>query len=330
MWGGNLLSQDEAYTILAQALVGHTEDIERALKTVEDGLRYGQDHPVTLEALEEDRQLWLDTHARNGHRQTTTETPLDRSPEREPYTPTLPVINAANQDIPRMPDMAWKALQAHNTPPRLFMHGHQPIRYEIDAHEQTPIIVDLTPTRLRHELARAAKWIAYPKPTKDMPKPLPRAALPPFWVVEDMLARPDMPLPYLVRITEIPVFASDETLITWPGYHQGSRLLYVPAAGLSIPERMPRRSPCTISLRCNNYSASSSHDFPFASPADRTNAVDLFLLPYVRDLITGHTPLHLIESPGPGSGKGLLADTLMRPAVGKHLGIITEAGSEDE
>jgi hypothetical protein len=45
-----LLSEDQAYGALAHALVGHTDDRERALKTVVDGLKYGQAHPITLEA----------------------------------------------------------------------------------------------------------------------------------------------------------------------------------------------------------------------------------------------------------------------------------------
>jgi hypothetical protein len=55
----DLLSEDQAYGALAQALVGHTEDLKRALKTVEDGLAYGRAHPFTLEALEAERRAWL-------------------------------------------------------------------------------------------------------------------------------------------------------------------------------------------------------------------------------------------------------------------------------
>jgi hypothetical protein len=42
--------------------VGHTDDLERALKTVEDGLAYGQAHPITLAELKAERQAWLDQH----------------------------------------------------------------------------------------------------------------------------------------------------------------------------------------------------------------------------------------------------------------------------
>jgi hypothetical protein len=63
---GGLLSEEHAYGTLAQALVGHTQDLECALKTVEDGLAYGKVHPITLDTLEVERQVWLDQHfARN-------------------------------------------------------------------------------------------------------------------------------------------------------------------------------------------------------------------------------------------------------------------------
>jgi VirE N-terminal domain len=59
---GGLLGDDQAYAALAQALVGHTDALERALKTVQDGLAYGQAHPITPEALEAERHAWLDAH----------------------------------------------------------------------------------------------------------------------------------------------------------------------------------------------------------------------------------------------------------------------------
>jgi VirE N-terminal domain len=58
--GGGLLSEDEAYGALAQALVGHTDDLQRALKTVEDGLAYGKSQPITLDELEAERQRWIE------------------------------------------------------------------------------------------------------------------------------------------------------------------------------------------------------------------------------------------------------------------------------
>jgi hypothetical protein len=64
---GGLLTEDQAYGALAETLVGRTNDLERALKTVEDGLAYGQAHPITLEALEAERRSWLEAHRHLSH-----------------------------------------------------------------------------------------------------------------------------------------------------------------------------------------------------------------------------------------------------------------------
>ncbi len=64
---GGLLSYDQAYTVLERALNGHTDDMAAALRTVKDGLAYGHAHPITLEALEAERQAWLDAHVSTSH-----------------------------------------------------------------------------------------------------------------------------------------------------------------------------------------------------------------------------------------------------------------------
>jgi hypothetical protein len=54
---------------------------------------------------------------------------------------------------------------------------------------------------------------------------------PPARLIEDMLAEPDAPLPTLRAITDVPIFASDGTLIAVPGYHPDSGIYYRPAPG---------------------------------------------------------------------------------------------------
>jgi hypothetical protein len=56
---GGLLREDEAYNALECALIGHTEDLKAALKTVKKFLDYGMAYPIRIEALEAERQAWL-------------------------------------------------------------------------------------------------------------------------------------------------------------------------------------------------------------------------------------------------------------------------------
>ncbi len=58
--------------MLEEALVGHTEDMVAALKTVRDGLAYGIAAPITLEALEAERQAWIRQHRHVHPRQEWT------------------------------------------------------------------------------------------------------------------------------------------------------------------------------------------------------------------------------------------------------------------
>jgi hypothetical protein len=70
--------------------------------------------------------------------------------------------------------------------------------------------------------------------------------------------------------------------------------------------------------------------FPFAGPGDRAAAVVPVILPFVRHLIDGATPLHLFDSPQPGSGKTLLADVVAIPALGKEPAATTEVANADD
>jgi len=58
--------------------------------------------------------------------------------------------------------------------------------------------------------------------------------------------------------------------------------------------------------------------------------VAFLLLPFVRELIDGSTPLHLIEKPTPGTGAGLLAEALTFPSAGRQISTMTEGRDEDE
>src|SRR5262249_19334649 len=141
-------------------------------------------------------------------------------------------------------------------------------------------------------------------------------ALPPPHVVKDMLARPDPPLPVLERIVHAPVFASDGTLVTASGYHPASRAYLFLAPGFSLPPISSQPSPREISQARALIVEELLGDFPFAGEAERAHAVALLLLSFVRSMIHGPTPLHLIEKPSPGTGAGLLVEVLTFPATG--------------
>ena len=71
-------------------------------------------------------------------------------------------------------------------------------------------------------------------------------------------------------------------------------------------------------------------DFLFVNDRECVHAVELLILPFVRALIDGPTPLHLIEKPTPGTGATLLTDVLIYPATGRPIAAMTEGRDEDE
>lgn len=241
----------------------------------------------------------------------------------------LPSINAGDGDLARVTDAAWGAvMQKNKTEPCLFMLLRQPVRLAHDGKRKLDI-QPLTAERLREEVARDARWFA-PRVDKETGEEVQIKAKPPRDVVINMLQVATLPLPWLMRVVSVPVFAPDGRLITEPGYDEASGVYYDPAPGLDIPAIADAPTVEGIAAARDLLVNDFLGDFPFVSDADKAHALAAILHPFVRSLIAGVTPLHGIEATGPGSGKGLLAAAVVRPFAGSSIGIITQPDTEDE
>ena len=233
-----------------------------------------------------------------------------------------PWLFAQEGDLTVITPRAWTALQARNTPPRLFLCDGSPVRLARDE-DGAFVLEELSVTRMRHEVARAAHFYIH---VNDRAVEV----LPPKALVEDVLATQGPPIPPLRRIVEVPVFAPDGSLQATPGYHAAGQTLYAPRPGFKLPDIPPHPRPQDV-RRARQWIDELLADFPFVSQADRAHAVALFVLPYVRDVIGADpTPGHLIEAPTPGSGKSLLADVVTYPFAGRAVSTVTEARDDDE
>jgi putative DNA primase/helicase len=107
-------------------------------------------------------------------------------------------------------------------------------------------------------------------------------------------------------------------------------VFHVPRPGLVVPgiPTKPDRSDIASARRL--LLEELLVDFMFVSDAETAHTVALLVQPFVRSLIDGPTPLFLVESPTPGTGKGLLTQVCMVPAIGGHLPMMTEGGDEAE
>ncbi|MGI8406418.1 MAG: hypothetical protein ACR2OE_16935 [Thermomicrobiales bacterium] len=248
----------------------------------------------------------------------------DDEPTEEDGPVLRPAIDAGNQDLEIASAQGWAAIQRSNDPPRLFRFGGVPVRVEGSEDGDVPVAQTLTEDRFGHELARSAFWFKITQKGEEKP------ASPPSRVIRDMLAAPSYPLPALLAIVQAPIFAADGSLQTEPGYHDAGRSFYAPAPDFIVPPVPEHPNDQDVEHAKSLIVDDLLGEFPFISKAELANTVALFLDPYIRNLIDGPTPLRLIEAPTPGSGKGLLADVILRAAIGRHVNIMPAANDDDE
>lgn len=239
----------------------------------------------------------------------------------------LPEIWAFDPDLTLMASQAWDALWKQNEKEQtLFLWNDMPCRMRTtDAGHR--VMVPINADMLRCECDRAAVWFTYGKKGEKY-NASPQPALMRF-----MLAMAEIRLPKLNRIVTAPVFYKHPNynqicLQSEYGYNDKSKIY------LDIKkEEKPFIIESPTDTMMNDARVMIEDllaDFPFASECDRVNAIGLMLLPFVRDIIKGSTPLHLIEAPIPGSGKNLLLDVLVPPGVGHNYKQIAEGKDDDE
>lgn len=221
-----------------------------------------------------------------------------------------PVIDVTSLDIPIVAGAVWDAIITANNPPTLFRRGDDMVRLNHTERGSLRLTV-VDDARMAGIIARAARILRTDSHGDT------RGVAPPSALVDDCLVNVDPRLPIITRIVTAPTLGPDLTVIQFSGYHARARLYYDPRSGLEVPSVPEQPTPADIHNARALILDDLLVDFPFTSDADRAHAVALFLLPFVRELIAGPTPLHLIEAPVMGSGKSLLAEVLLLPALGE-------------
>jgi putative DNA primase/helicase len=235
----------------------------------------------------------------------------------------LPRIYANNHHLPSAVEEALDALQAANSPERIFSRGTSLVRIETDD-DGVVRIVPLTTDSLRGELARAAYYYRFSREKKEIP------AFPPIEVVKDILALPSRPFPVLNRVTRIPIFGSGKTLQLQPGYNKAARIYYAPVAGCDIPPVPQCPSKKEVAEARRLITNEVLGDFPFYSDADRANAVALIIQQAARELVKGSTPIYGIDKPTPGTGATLLCDAISCIITGQKPSVMAAPPDEAE
>jgi hypothetical protein len=237
--------------------------------------------------------------------------------------PPLPEIVVTDRELRDLTSEAMDALLLNNNPPTLFQRGGALTRIR-HSEQGAPFLELLTESALRGMMTRTANWRRL---TRSGPVPVD----PPINVVRDVLALPGWPrIPVLDGIVEAPTFSSSGTLLTQPGYDETGRLWFHAPPGLVIPGVPENPTPEQVVAARDLLHNELLGDFPFVDEAARANALAAMLLPFARELCGDLTPLHLIDAPTPGTGKGLLADMLTIPATGRSAEIMAEGRDDEE
>jgi hypothetical protein len=217
----------------------------------------------------------------------------------------------------------WAALLPSQKP-KLYVRNGELVRIRNAEHGKQ--IQPVSKDAMHGALMRCAKWVRVKKSEKygdytDDDKP-------PNEVAADMLQYPHPGLPRLEAVVASPCFSHDGRLVDRPGFDEMAAIYYdemeridkVPAAPTSedvLSARMLIEDDVFV-------------DFPWTSRADKAAAWCALLVPFLRRMISGATPLHLIEAPTAGSGKGLLADIIAITFTGKPVEITTLPTEEEE
>jgi hypothetical protein len=247
----------------------------------------------------------------------------------EPDSTPLRSIQVNNRQLRDIIADAWTAIHTINDAkgpdgteqPFLFQNGGALVRIAgADAHTRIEALGD---TAMYGILARSANW-------QNVTEEAVTAAPPSRDTARDMLVNPDPGLPPLDSVVRTPTFGKDATLITAPGYHRTDALWMFRDDSLKVPEVPTSPSPeqvgCARSLLVDELLV----DFPFVRDSDRAHAIAAILLPFLRRMIAGLAPIHLIEAPTQGSGKGLLASLISIVSTGLAAEGRTVPENEDE
>jgi hypothetical protein len=240
----------------------------------------------------------------------------------------LPSIQGNKRQLRHVTDDALAALLARNNPPSVFQRGGLLTRLRVRIETGGPYLEPLTDHALRGVLSRVANWL---KLRITQRTEILEDDAPPMAVVKDLAALPGWDgIPPIEAIIEAPVFTRQGVLIQVPGFYPEARLWYHPAAGLEVPPIAQVPTPSEIAHARQLLLEELLGDFPFQDDASKAHALAALLLPFVRQLIDGPTPLHLLDAPVEGTGKTLLAMVIAIVATGREAEAIAEAASAEE
>jgi putative DNA primase/helicase len=235
-------------------------------------------------------------------------------------------IETSEPDARILASKSWEAVEAANDPAQVFRFGSSS-GWVVGRTGGAPTIASLIPGRLSWLMRRVARYGFWK--TLDSGDTEFIEAKAPEHVIADMLAEPHPPLPELLGTTSVPIFSPDGDLRVESGYDPASQM-FVWTQGLSLPFVPLHPTASDVARAVQVIGEELLGEFPFVDEASKANAIAALLLPPVRPMILGPTPLHLIDKPVPDTGGTLLAQVISVPTLGRTPTMITETNNENE
>lgn len=281
-----------------------------------DAISGGMTGPELIRAFVESPPIEVDEmRARVAAAEAATRPPFDRATAVPSGVPRIPVNRLDRRELVVR---AWEAVFAGNSPPFVFLRcGRIAL---VDPDPEQPRIELCETDHVNAVLLRAARWV---KVTVSDDGEVDKPADVPAMVARDMVALPSRRLPSLADVIRGPTFAPDGRLISRPGFDPATGLYLAPRPGYVEPDVPTRPGSADVRHARALLFEQWLGDFPFVSAADRAHAGALLLLPFVRRLVAGPTPLHVVEAAERGTGKSLLARNLMVPSQGVQPAPVT-------
>ena len=238
--------------------------------------------------------------------------------------PTLPEIRVGRQ-FREVVDASWAAVLAANDPPVFFLRSGALVRVVEQARQDRTVrsIANVSQMVVYERIARIADWM---RKTENGIVP----TNPPKDVARVMLEVPHSDLVPLEAVVSSPIFARDGRLLTQPGYHRDAALWLDLPAGYELGDVPLDPTAADVAAARALLLDDLFVDFPFVALSDRAHAVAAVILPFVRRLVAGCTPLHLVEAPTEGTGKGFICHAVGIIATGRECDARTLAPDDNE
>lgn len=214
--------------------------------------------------------------------------------------------------------------------PRFFMFSSFCRVYKDDT-TFLPKIEHFSSSTLRHELSKVVRFVQGDgSDTESVMIEIP----PPREIIEDILSDREIAFPRLAGISSTPIYGPDGELRTINGFDISSGMYLSLTPGLDIPDVPDEPTEEDVEQAKDLLINQILYDFPFDGPLDgdceRAHMLCMILQPFVRNMITGSTPIYLVTKPSPGTGGSKLIDIYSLIAHGERAKATSETKSEEE